>query len=274
MAAPVTPRFRTRKSLGQHFLVSGRILDRIVSAADLSVDDHVVEIGPGSGVLTRLLIERSGRVTAVEMDPELAAALPSRLGNPLGLTTLQADARTVDLESLSPPETPYKVVANLPYYAANPIVRRFLECSHKPSLMVITVQEEVARAMAAAPGQMTLLSVAVQLFAEPKFICTVPPEAFRPPPKVTSAVIRLDLRDRTAVEAADIDDFFTVVRAGFSSPRKQLRNSLSHGLSVEAPVADQLLEAALLDGTRRPATLTLADWAGLHRAWRNSATGA
>ena len=95
------------------------------------------------------------------------------------MTTVQADARTVDLNSLGRPETPYKVVANLPYYAANPIVRRFLESTHKPSLMVITVQQEVARAMVAAPGQMTLLSVAVQLFAEPRFICAVPPRGIQ-----------------------------------------------------------------------------------------------
>ena len=242
-------------------------MDRIVAAADLTVDDQVVEIGPGSGVLTRRLMERAGRVTAVEMDPELAAALPSRLGHPPGLTTVQADARTVDLNSLAGPETPYKVVANLPYYAANPIVRRFLESTNKPSLMVITVQQEVARAMAAEPGQMTLLSVAVQLFAEPKFICAVPPAAFRPPPKVTSAVVRLDVRPGAAVELADVDDFFTLVRAGFSSPRKQLRNSLSHGLGVEGRVVDRLLNAVSLDGTRRPATMTMQEWAILHRAW-------
>ena len=250
-------------------MVSGRILDRIVAAADLVADDHVVEIGPGSGVLTRRLVKRSGRVTAVEMDPELAAALPSRLGHPSGLTTVQADARSVDLNSLAGPETPYKVVANLPYYAANPIVRRFLESTHKPSLMVITVQQEVARAMAAEPGQMSLLSVAVQLFAEPAFVCAVPPEAFRPPPKVTSAVIRLDVKPSLAVDLPDVDAFFTLVRAGFSSPRKQLRNSLSHGLGVEGRVVDRLLNAVPLDGARRPATVTIEEWAILHRAWRS-----
>ena len=165
---------------------------------------------------------------------------------------------------------PYKLVANLPYYAANPIVRRFLEAGHKPTLMVLTLQEEVALGMAAPPGKMTLLSVAVQLFAQPKIICTVAPSAFSPPPKVNSAVIRLDVNPGFAVDIDDADDFFTTARAGFSSPRKQLRNALSHGLGVEAPVADRLLRDASLDGTRRPSTLTLEEWARLDRIRRES----
>ena len=247
-------------------------MDRILAAAELTADDLVVEVGPGSGALTRRLIEKAGRVVAVEVDPDLAQALAPRLGNPASLTTVQADARTVDIDSLAPPGTPYKVVANLPYYAANPIVRRFLEARHKPTLMVLTLQQEVALGMAAPPGKMSLLSVSVQLFAQPRLICTVPPGAFRPPPKVNSAVLRLDIRPGPAVNIDDtgdlFTDFFTTVRAGFSSPRKQIRNSLGHGLGLDGRAVDRLLDELSLDGTRRPSTLTLEEWAGLHRAWR------
>ena len=264
------PGFRQRKALGQHFLVSGRILNRIVAAAELTKDDLVVEVGPGSGALTRYLVEKAGRVLAVEVDPDLARSLSSRLGAPPSLSVIEADARTVDIDTLIPAGVPYKLVANLPYYAANPIVRRFLEASHKPSLMVLTLQQEVAQGMAALPGKMTMLSAAVQLFARPTLICTVPPDAFRPPPKVNSAVIRLDVIAGLAVDVGDPDDFFTTVRAGFSSPRKQLRNSLSHGLGVQGSEVDGLLEAASLDGVRRPATLTLEEWAHLHLTRRGA----
>ena len=260
--------FRQRKALGQHFLVNGRILDRIVAAAELTKYDLVVEVGPGAGALTRYLVESAGRVVAVEVDASLAQALAPRLGDPASLTTVEADARTVQIESLVPAGVPYKLVANLPYYAANPIVRRFLEASHKPTLMVLTLQHEVAQGMAAPPGKMTMLSVAVQLFAQPTMICNVPPDSFRPPPKVDSAVIRLDVLPRLAVDIGDPDDFFTTVRAGFSSPRKQLRNSLSHGLGVGGSDVHVLLEEASLDGARRPATLTMEEWAHLHRMRR------
>ena len=245
-------------------------MNRIVSAADLTKEDLVVEIGPGPGALTRFLVEKAGRVVAVEVDPNLAQSLSARLGSPPSLSMIEADARTVDIETLVPAGTPYKLVANLPYYAANPIVRRFLEAGHKPTVMVLTLQQEVAQGMAAAPGKMAMLSVAVQLFAQPKLICTVPPDSFRPPPKVNSAVIRLDVRPALAVDIDDPDDFFTTVRAGFSSPRKQLRNSLSHGLGVDVSFTDRLLGEASLDGTRRPSTLTLEEWAGLHRVRRET----
>ena len=153
---------RAGRSLGQHFLVDRRVLGRIVEAAELSADDLVVEIGPGRGVLTRALASRAGRVVAVELDPGLADLLSAAFRDDPDVDVVEADARDVAIDSLVSPGTPYKVVANLPYYAASPIVRRFLEASHSPRLMVFMVQREVARSMTAAPGGMTLLSVMVQ----------------------------------------------------------------------------------------------------------------
>ena len=269
MTASSPQRFRARKSLGQHHLVDAEVLDRILAAAELTQDDVVLEVGPGLGMLTRGLVDRVSRVVAVEMDARLAASLPSRLGHPANLITVEGDARTMDIGSLVGGEPGYKVVANLPYYAANPIVRRLLEAEPKPGLMVFMVQQEVAQVMVAEPGRMGILSVATQFYAQPSLVCDVPPAAFRPPPKVTSAVVRLEIRPQPAVAVAvpDPDAFFALVRAGFSAPRKQLRNSLSQGLRVPAAAVGELLAGLDLDGSRRPETLTLDEWVTVYRGW-------
>jgi 16S rRNA (adenine1518-N6/adenine1519-N6)-dimethyltransferase len=260
---------KPRKSLGQYFLADNRILNRIVAAADLEFNDLVVEVGPGRGALTRRLLPKVDRVISVELDEHLAESLPTRLGNPPNLAVVQADARTVDLSRLIGNSTTYKVVANLPYYAANPIVRRFLECDCPPTTMVMMVQREVAESMTAAPGGMTLLSVATQFYASARLVCLVPPSAFRPAPKVSSAVIRLDLLDAPAVKVSSPGSFFHLVRAGFSAPRKQLRNSLSHGLGVEPVSVTGMLEEARVDGVRRAETLGLEEWEAVYSAWKN-----
>ncbi len=264
---------KPRKALGQHFLLDNRVLSHIVAAAEIESQDVVLEVGPGTGALTRRLLERGARVVAVELDRRLAQALPDRLGNPPNLAVIEADARRLDPGEVLAPNTAYKVVGNLPYYAANPIVRRFLEASVKPRLVVVTLQEEVAQSMAAAPGKMGMLSVAVQYYAEPRLVCRVPARAFRPPPKVVSAVVRLDVRPSPAVDVASDAEFLAVVRAGFSAPRKQLRNSLAQGLGISGEDAAQVLAGAGVDGSRRPATLSLAEWASIYhacQAWTNS----
>jgi 16S rRNA (adenine1518-N6/adenine1519-N6)-dimethyltransferase len=267
LATPSIVKSRPRKSLGQHYLVDGAVLNRIVAAAELTPDDVVVEVGPGTGSLTRRLVQHAGRVIAVEVDPGLASTLSPRLDNPANLTIIAADSRTIDISDLISGLASYKMVANLPYYAANPIIRRFLEAEHKPSLMVVMVQREVAQSMLAMPGNMGILSVAVQYYAVPKLVCDVPPRAFRPPPKVASSVVRLEVRQRSAVSVRETDAFFKTVRAGFCAPRKQLRNSLSQGLSTPGDVIGPLLASLSIDGRRRAETLTLEEWAQVHRAW-------
>ncbi len=257
-----------RKSLGQHFLTDQRVVAHILRAAGLEAGDAVLEIGPGRGVLTRRLVTEAEVVVAVELDRELCAALPGRLGWPSNLACVEADARTIDAGRLVFPRTRYKVVANLPYYAANPIIRNLLESNPKPKSMVVMVQKEVADSMTAAPGRMGLLSVATQVYARSRIVCTVPPSGFRPPPNVTSAVVQLDVRETAAVADGDTDGFFEVVRAGFSAPRKQLRNSLSHGLDVPAAAASEVLDAADIDGQRRAQTLALDEWSNLYKEWQ------
>ncbi len=260
------PTARPRKSLGQHFLVDSRILTRIVAAAQLTTEDLVVEIGPGKGALTRRLLPQVARVVAVEMDGDLAQSLAVRLDNPANLSVICEDARAVDLSEMVGDRS-YKVVANLPYYAANPIIRSFLEADHRPSAMVVMVQREVAEGMTALPGKMSLLSVAVQFYATARMVCSVPPAAFRPSPKVTSAVVRLDLMAEPVLSDSEAPAFFNLVRAGFSAPRKQLHNSLGHGLGIGSTPASRMLEIAGVDGSRRAGTLSLKEWLEVYRVW-------
>lgn len=262
-----TPMRRRRKALGQHFLADTRIANRIVAAAELDGSDTVVEIGPGAGVLTRRLVEQAGRVVAVELDQRLGEELPERLGFPANLEVVQGDGREVDVDALVGAGTLYKVVANLPYYAAAPIVRRLLETVRPPTLMVVMVQREVADAMNAKPGEFTLLSVATQFYAEPSVVTQVPGRCFRPPPKVSSTVLKLAVRAEPAAAVADREAFFALVRAGFSAPRKQLRNSLMQGTGAPAETVSATLDRAGIDGQRRPATLGIGEWSALDATW-------
>ena len=234
-----------KKSLGQNFLVDRRIVTRIIAAAELTPEDAVLEIGPGRGTLTRPLAENAASLTAIELDDNLAAALTTEFASEPHVRVIHADAREVDISTIAPPQTLLtRSSQTLPYYAAQPIVRRFLEAEHKPTLMVIMLQREVARTMTAAPGDMSLLSVATQLYGKPRIVTSVPPRAFRPAPKVTSAVVRIDVFPKPALPIDSIDAFFTLVRAGFSAPRKQIHNCLQQGLSIPRIDAEALLSDA------------------------------
>jgi 16S rRNA (adenine1518-N6/adenine1519-N6)-dimethyltransferase len=256
------------KIRGQHFLVRQSVLQRIVEASDLDPDDCVIEIGPGLGVLTRELASRVRRVLAVEVDEVLVATLKREFANLPNVTVLHADARNLDIESVLGEESKYKVVANLPYYAANPIIRRFLETTRKPDSLVVMLQREVAKVMVAVPGSMSLLSVAVQFYGSPSIVITVPPASFHPVPKVTSAVVHIRVYPRTELPFDDTEAFFRLVRAGFSAPRKQLRNSLAVGLGASSYESEEVLVKAGIDHRRRAETLSLDEWSALHMANR------
>ena len=257
-----------KKSLGQNFLVDRRIVSRILAAADLAPHDTILEIGPGRGILTRPLADRAKSLTAIELDGNLASTLTAEFAEHPHVSIVHADAREIDIASVIPSDAPYKLIANLPYYAAQPIIRRFLEAYRKPALMVVMVQREVARNMTAPPGEMSLLSVATQLYGRPRIVASVPPRAFRPAPKVTSAVVRIEVFPEPALPLDSIDAFFTLVRAGFSAPRKQVHNCLQQALSIPRHDAENILIQAGIDPKRRPQTLSLDDWGSLYAAWR------
>ncbi|MCE2464206.1 MAG: ribosomal RNA small subunit methyltransferase A [Dehalococcoidia bacterium] len=257
----------TRKALGQHYLTDKGTIQQILSTSQLNPHDTVLEVGPGLGAVTFPLVQSAQSVVAIEIDPRLAASLPGRLGNPPNLRVINADARDVELTNVLEENANYKLVANLPYYAASPILRRFLETvTHRPALIVVMVQREVARSMAAEDGRMSLLAVGIQVYGIPSIICDVPPEAFYPPPKVTSTVVKIVPRHRMAIEVENTEGFFNVVRAGFFAPRKQIRNSLGLGLSMSTEQVGHLLESAKLDPKLRPENLSLEEWGRLYQA--------
>ncbi|MBI3744551.1 MAG: ribosomal RNA small subunit methyltransferase A [Chloroflexi bacterium] len=263
---------RPRKSLGQTFLVNPGALRRIAAAAHLTREDVVIEVGPGTGALTRELLARASSVIAVEKDEALASALEKDFVAEPRLSIVRADALEVDPSVLLAQigrrgEANYKVVANLPYYVATPILRRFLEASIRPSLLVVLLQREVAQSICARPGEMSLLSVAVQIYAEPRMIGVVKAGSFYPPPKVDSAIVRLDVRtEPVGVSRDETGAFFEVVKAGFSAPRKQLANPLAHGLGLSRERTLELLQEAGVDPKRRAETLSLEEWARVHKA--------
>jgi len=261
-------RSKPKKSLGQNFLVDSRVAKKIISAADICSVDTVLEIGPGRGALTRHLAETCKRLVAIELDSELASELQARFSNNPGVEIIHGDARDVSLDQFINAGERYKLLANLPYYAANRIVRRFLTAERKPSILVFMVQREVARTMAAQPGDMGLLSVMIQLYGSVKVAFTVPPRAFRPAPKITSAVVRIDVYDQPALDLISDEDFFDLIIAGFSAPRKQIKNSLRNGLKVTSEIAGVMLEAAGIDPKRRPETLSVAEWGDVYNQWR------
>ena len=272
-AQAATAAIRPRKSLGQHFLTDRRVLQRILAAASLSPADTVIEVGAGKGVLTQALASAAGRVIAVEIDEGLCAHLRRRLETHPNVEPICGDILSLPPDELlahAQASPPYVVVANLPYYIASAVLRHFLESSRPPSKMIVMVQAEVAQSIAAPPGRMSLLSVGVQFYAQARVLFYVPPRAFQPPPKVRSAVIRLDVRPEPAVAVDDRQAFFQLVQAGFAAPRKQLRNALALGLSIEPSAAQRLLDAADIDPTRRAQTLSLDEWGCLYRAWRGN----
>jgi len=262
---------RARKGLAQHFLVDGGVVKKILDAAELSPSDTVMEVGPGLGVLTEGLVKAAGRVIAIELDRKFAAILQERIvsGN---LTVVNEDVLKTDPAELLKPRgiSDYKVVANLPYYITAPVIRHFLEATLKPCLMVLMVQKEVAKQITAMPGNMSLLSVSVQFYGAPKVVAIVPARSFYPAPKVDSAILKIDVYPRLKVDVDDVNGFFRVVKAGFSANRKQIVNSLSHGLGCAKSEVVPLLEKAGIEPQRRAETLSIEDWGKLYGHYRNT----
>jgi 16S rRNA (adenine1518-N6/adenine1519-N6)-dimethyltransferase len=267
--------FKPKKRLGQHFLIDEAVLERILSAAELSPGDIVVEVGPGLGILTEGLARRGAKVIAVELDAKLVALLKKRLAAFPDVKIIHADILEVTPTQLLKDNLPaselargYKVIANLPYYITSPVLSHFLEAQPRPSEMVVMVQKEVGEAIAAAPGKMRLLSVKAQFYSRPAIISYVPAASFYPPPKVDSVILRLDVYSQPPIEVSDVASFFDIVIHGFSAPRKQLRNSLAHSLEMPPSQVASLLEKAGIEAKRRAETLSLEEWREL---WENFA---
>jgi 16S rRNA (adenine1518-N6/adenine1519-N6)-dimethyltransferase len=269
-----------QKKWGQNFLTDTRILESIADAAQVGRDDTVLEIGPGLGHLTRVLARRAARVVAVEVDRDLAAQLSVEFADTPGVEIIHGDILQFNPSELlagrGRPGDPaqFKVVANLPYYITSAILRHILEADRKPRVVVVMVQREVALRMAAQPPEMSLLAVSVQFFARVHIVRTLSAGAFYPRPKVDSAVVRLEVFDPPR-PVEDTKWFFDVVRGGFGERRKQLRNSLARGLTLDSDTVAAALTRVHINPTRRAETLTLEEWSTLcHALARDRGAGA
>lgn len=249
----------TDKSLGQHWLRDHEVLSSIADCADLTIEDTVLEIGPGLGSLTSVLLNRVNKVIAVEFDSELARKLPNQFPGK-NLEVVAGDILSYDLSQLP---HGYKVVANIPYYITGKIVQALLIADNKPSIAVLLVQKEVAERLAAFPGKMSILSVSAQSFAEIELGDVVPSKLFTPPPKVDSQVVILRMRATPQFSAVSEKSFFRIVKAGFSTKRKKLRTSLSGGLGISRDETELILKRAKISSDLRAEALSIDDWVRL-----------
>ncbi len=260
---------RAQRRFSQNFLVDVEVLEDILAAAAPAPDRRVLEIGPGLGILTGGLLGAGARVTAVEIDRGMVAHLREAFALELAagtLTLVEGDVLDEDLPALV--AAPYDVVANLPYHVTSPVLHRLLggEAGPRPERCVLMVQREVAERIAAPPGEMSYLSVFVQYHAAASVVRRVPREAFEPAPAVESAVLALDVRAPDALgrlPAAMEDSLWRLVQAGFRERRKMLHNVLPRQLPVEPATVAAALEAAGIDGDRRPQTLGVGEWIAL-----------
>jgi 16S rRNA (adenine1518-N6/adenine1519-N6)-dimethyltransferase len=250
-----------KKSLGQHWLHDEASLQAMCDAAGgVSSSETILEIGPGLGTLTELLVSQARHVVAVEFDKDLAAQLPRRVSAD-NLDVVQQDILSFDLTQLEPG---YKVIANIPYYLTSNLIRTLSESTNPPSVAVLLVQKEVARRVAAAPGAMSLLTVTAQMYWEVSLGRGIGAALFTPPPKVDSQILILHHRPKPLFPDCDYQALFRIVKAGFSQRRKTLLNSLSAGMQRSREDTLAVLERAEIDPTTRAQNLSLEQWHTLY----------
>jgi 16S rRNA (adenine1518-N6/adenine1519-N6)-dimethyltransferase len=261
------PNLQNDKSLGQHWLRDREILDSIASSAEIENGDFVLEIGPGLGTLTSSLLKfagKDGKVLAVEFDENLAKKLPAQFPGK-NLEIINADFLEFDLEKLP---KGYKVAANVPYYITSKIVEKLLTSANRPAVASLLVQKEVAERMAAEAGELSILAIAAQLYAEVELDILVPREFFTPPPKVDSQVVVLRARDEDLLAQFNRENgyeltekqLFRIVKAGFAAKRKKIATSLSANLAISKEEVNELLKKASISPDIRAQEITIKQW--------------
>lgn len=263
--------FTLSKGFGQNFIVNPGVCPKIVEAAGIGPEWGVLEVGPGIGVLTRELARRAARVVAVEVDNRLPPLLAETLAGYDNVEIVMQDILKVDIAALIREKfagMPVAVCANLPYYITSPILMRLLEEKLPIRQITVMVQKEAAERICAAPGtrQAGAISYAVAYYAKPQVLFSVQPGSFYPPPKVTSAVIRLEVHPEPPVPVPDEAAYFRLVRAAFGQRRKTAANAISAGLGLPKAQVTAAMEQAGLPATARPEQLTLEQFAALSRA--------
>ncbi len=268
--------FALSKGFGQNFIINPGVPTKIVDAAGIDRSYGVIEIGPGIGVLTKEMAKRAGKVVAIEVDKRLPPVLAETLAGFDNVKVILQDVLKTDLRALVEqefPGMPVAVCANLPYYITSPIIMKLLEDKLPVDNITVMVQKEAAERLAALPGarESGAVSCAVRYFANPRMMFTVQAGSFYPAPKVTSAVVRMEIRPTPAVQVPDEKAYFALVRAAFGQRRKTAANSIAAGLKLPRPQVAAALEAAGLDPRVRPEQLTLEDFAALDAALRQGA---
>ena len=253
-----------KKSLGQNFVVNQRALDAVISAADLSGDEEVIEVGAGLGTLTIELAQRADRVFAVEIDKRLIPILQGVLQDYGNVTLLHADFLQIDPGELVS-QAGYSVVANIPYNITSVLIRHLMESSMPPAKVVLTMQREVAQRIISSPGDMSLLALSVQIFGRAVIAARIPAGCFYPIPKVDSAVLRIDIYKETVVPRHLIQVIFSLARAGFGQKRKKLRNSLAPVMGSNPAGVEKLLDRAGIQPKSRAQELSIQDWEKIAR---------
>lgn len=244
-----------KRSLGQNFLSDETLLRKIIGAADVQPTDHLLEVGPGVGMMTELMAQSAEKVVAVELDTRLMPILHHQLDHLPNVQLIHGDILEQAIDKLF--DRPYKVIANVPYYITGGILRHLLTSHPQPSCVVMTVQKEVAERLTAPIGELSLLAISVQFFGKTRLVGKISAGAFWPRPEIDSAIIRIDRQPTTVV--VDEKLFFRVVKAGFSQKRKQLKNNL-HALDLSADQIKEGLAAAGLAPEQRAETVPLANW--------------
>ena len=265
--------FSLSKGFGQNFIINPGVCPRIAEASGIGPGWGALEIGPGIGVLTKEIAKRAGKVVAIEVDKRLPPVLEETLAGFDNVKIILQDVLKADLPALMAEEfagMPVAVCANLPYYITSPIIMKLLEDRLPVQNITVMVQKEAAERLAAQPGtrESGAVSCAVRYYAEPRVMFTVQAGSFYPAPKVTSAVVRLDIRPTPAVPVPDERAYFALVRAAFGQRRKTAANAIAAGLGLPRPQVAEALAAAGLDARVRPEQLTLADFAALDAALR------
>jgi len=246
-----------KKSLGQNFLSNPRILEKICAAAQLTKGDTVLEVGPGTGNLTQVLSEKAQSVIAIEKDHRLIEELAKRFPDTQRIKVIEGDVLEINPESLDLKAREYKIVANIPYYITSHFIRTVFEQWPRPSIIVLTIQKEVAQRIVAQPPHMNLLALSVQFYADTKIIDTIKRGSFNPVPKVDSVIIKIVPRIIPPLIKPEL--FFRIIKAGFSSPRKQLINNLP----APKETVTTILQNMRIDPKTRPEALNLEQWVSL-----------
>lgn len=253
----------TNKLLGQNWLINPKIHETIIEAAEISSTDMILEVGPGTGLLTKPLAQTGAKILAVEKDLALVKELEKQFEKAKNVTIIPGDILKFNPQDYQLQTINYKLLGNIPYYLTSHLIKLALEKWPRPERLILMVQKEVAQRLLARPPRMNLLGLSVQFYADVQLIRLVSKGNFRPIPKVNSAIIKIIPQELSVEQRAWAPVLFKIARAGFSGRRKQLVNSLSTGLGITKEKVEAAMVTAKIEGRRRPETLTLPEWLNL-----------